>query len=723
MDTMSRRSNYKNIAFAVMVTTLLLSIASLFLLGRTEAGLGTVPQPQRLFISGTYTTAEDNAPRPLPVDGDFGYPNGEIATTVTGHFDREVPAGEIISFRLDNLHLRLFLDGELVCEYGAPYSVLPNARSAGNDWQYFTSPGISAEQEVRLELKNHYNNHTNTVYKTFFGQLYTGNPAVHISQNLRGAVPQGLMAIFILIMGILELGYALALALAKADANEYFTLAGLSITCGVWFFIDFDTLALVSPYPVFNNALQHLALSMALCYVLMYTATQLTAWRKACVRVAGWAAILMTLAAILCQHLGPMDYYDLTLPLYLLMGGSALLMLAMLPLEAHTRQGTGAWHRLWPLALLLLGALADVVLGYLGAATFLLFEATFCLFTCCQIYFALRAVTGSAEDKVRIRLLQEDRERQQRTLEYEMLISRSTKGLYESIYELDITHNCAGGEGTRKYFESLGIPGDTPYDQALERIVQMQIHPDYRQGYMEIFSPKAALKQYSQGVDALQYDFLITQDGENYYWMRIDARIFFWKDDRSVRMITYRQNVDSEKRQELELLSRADQDSLTGLLNREALERQARSLLAEKKLSCGMGCIILDIDDFKTVNDTFGHMAGDFVLSQLSVLLCAECSPRDIMGRLGGDEFVVMAPCSGIEEIEGRLAHLMSALATAHTQFEGRLLPLSVSAGVAYLSCGTATFEAMYKRSDEALYQSKKKGKRCYTILEMEGQE
>lgn len=718
---MGRRLNYKSIAFAAMVATLVLSMCSLIFLGTSESAARDNPLPQRLFISGTYTTDGDAVARPLPSDGDFGFSNEKISITVEGHFNREVPRGEIISLRLDNLHLHLYIHGALAYEYGEPYSTLPYVRSTGNGWQYFASPGIGMEQTVRLELTNLYTNHTNTVYRIFFGELYSGNPATHIARDLQSTLAQSIMAIFIIIMGILELGYALALAYAKTNANEYFTLAGMSITYGVWFLINFETLGLFSPNSILNNSLQHLSLSLSLCYALLYTATQLSGQRRTCVRATAVAAIFMTVSSILCQHLGVLDYYDFTLPLYLLLGISILEMMVVLCLEYRARPKNHTRRKLHPLCLLLFGALADLLLSYFEVLSFVVFEVIFCIFTFCQLYFVLRAAIESAGDKLNIRLLQEDHERQQRLLEYQTLLTRATKGLYESIYELDLTHNCAVGEPTRKYFESLGIPADTPYNQALEHIAEMQIHPEYRQGYVETFKPKNVLEQYKQGVDTLQYDFLISRDGENYYWMRIDARVFLWKEDNSVRMIVYRQNVDEEKRQELELMNRADQDSLTGLLNREAMERQANALLENKPTSCGICCVILDIDDFKDVNDTFGHMAGDFVLKQLAVLLCAQFPAQDIIGRLGGDEFLVVAPCSHIDEVRTQIDALLQSLSSAHTQFEGRLLPLTLSVGVAHLSGGGSTFEAMYRRADEALYQSKREGKKRCTIHQMEG--
>ncbi|MFR8276423.1 MAG: GGDEF domain-containing protein, partial [Desulfovibrio fairfieldensis] len=142
------------------------------------------------------------------------------------------------------------------------------------------------------------------------------------------------------------------------------------------------------------------------------------------------------------------------------------------------------------------------------------------------------------------RLRQESMER---SLEYQKLITEATKGLYESIYEVDVTRDRADSEETRHYFERLGISGDTPFGEALRHIAATQLREEDRRGYLATFSPDRVLRAYREGVRSLRYEFMISEDGKNYYWLRIIARIFVLPFDQSVRMIVYRQNIDEEK--------------------------------------------------------------------------------------------------------------------------------------------------------------------------------
>ena len=134
-----------------------------------------------------------------------------------------------------------------------------------------------------------------------------------------------------------------------------------------------------------------------------------------------------------------------------------------------------------------------------------------------------------------------------RSLEYQKLITESTRGLYESIYEVDVTRNRADSEETRHWLRQLGIPGDTPFGEALRHIAARQIREEDRRGYLATFSPDRVLRAYHEGVRSLRYEFMISEDGKNYYWLRIIARIFVLPFDQSVRMIVYRQNIDKEK--------------------------------------------------------------------------------------------------------------------------------------------------------------------------------
>lgn len=131
--------------------------------------------------------------------------------------------------------------------------------------------------------------------------------------------------------------------------------------------------------------------------------------------------------------------------------------------------------------------------------------------------------------------------------ERENVFQRATEQLYDNIYELNITRNCTGNQRTAQYFESLGAEG-LPYDQALGVMAEKQIKKEFRQGYISTFTPENVIREYESGNNHLKYDFMMTQDGGDYFWMRIDAYIFFSNEDNCLHMFTYRKNIDEEKK-------------------------------------------------------------------------------------------------------------------------------------------------------------------------------
>lgn len=290
-----------------------------------------------------------------------------------------------------------------------------------------------------------------------------------------------------------------------------------------------------------------------------------------------------------------------------------------------------------------------------------------------------------------------------------------TEKLYENIYEIDITHNRAASEAAESYFESLGASKNSLYDEALKVIAMKQIKEEYRNGYLSTFSTSSVLKSYNEGKESLNYDFMITNDeGYTYYWMRITARIFYWKDDQSVRMLVYRQNIDNEKQREIRMAEKMQKDSLSGLYNKAATQELIHKILINNDDKIYV-FFILDIDNFKNVNDTCGHAIGDLVITDFSKKLKAQFRDDDIVGRIGGDEFVVFVPASSREWIENKAKLLSNAL---KYEFSDGInyCQISASIGITIASDSETDFETLYKNADSALYKTKESGKKGYTI-------
>ena len=298
--------------------------------------------------------------------------------------------------------------------------------------------------------------------------------------------------------------------------------------------------------------------------------------------------------------------------------------------------------------------------------------------------------------------------------EHKSIFQEAAEQIYENIYEVDITNNRAASEDTEQYFKSLGVPGKMPYDQALIIIAEKQIKEEFRESYLHTFSSASVEQAYERGEDTLTLDFMIAENDASYVWMRITAHLFIWSDDGSLRMLVYRQNIDEEKRREQALIEQMQRDSLTGLYNKAATQEHIRAMLADKP-DGSYAFFILDIDDFKSVNDKLGHSAGDTVLEEFALIVGGHFRREDVVGRIGGDEFVAFSPVSDAACAERKAAELVAALQCA-IETDAGVCQVSSSVGVALAPAAGSDFETLYRRADRKLYRAKELGKKRYAI-------
>jgi diguanylate cyclase (GGDEF)-like protein len=165
---------------------------------------------------------------------------------------------------------------------------------------------------------------------------------------------------------------------------------------------------------------------------------------------------------------------------------------------------------------------------------------------------------------------------------------------------------------------------------------------------------------------------------------------------------------------EIELhLAEARADVLTGLANRRAFDVElSRRLAQRQRQGTPLSLLIIDVDNFKSFNDEFGHPLGDAVLKRLASVLQARARHMDIVARLGGDEFAVLIPGSDLEEASLAAERLRSAIADSPLRCDGQEHTLTVSIGLAEARPDD-DLASLVKRSDSALYAAKEAGRNC----------
>ncbi len=168
-----------------------------------------------------------------------------------------------------------------------------------------------------------------------------------------------------------------------------------------------------------------------------------------------------------------------------------------------------------------------------------------------------------------------------------------------------------------------------------------------------------------------------------------------------------------------DLYTRLRTDHLTGLNNRHALDADlAREIARADRYGNPLSVIMLDVDDFKNVNDTYGHVAGDKVLQKLAQILKSSIREIDSVYRYGGDEFVIILPhTSGTEGIA--LAERLKARIEKYVftiPQEGKRFRITLSLGISEMSSGD-TPKTLIMRADKALYEAKRSGKNQFVLL------
>ena len=204
---------------------------------------------------------------------------------------------------------------------------------------------------------------------------------------------------------------------------------------------------------------------------------------------------------------------------------------------------------------------------------------------------------------------------------------------------------------------------------------------------------------------------LLTRDGR-VRWVRWTASQVAGPGSAQDRVFALVEDVSDAHQLAQEIAHQASHDELTGLINRrEVVRRLSRALAQARESLVPQVLAFVDLDQFKLVNDTCGHTAGDRFLRCFAEQMSRQLREGDWIGRLGGDEFAVMLHGLNIDEGEKEMIRLQEALGQACFRWGGRELPLNSSAGLVEIGAGAGDVEWLLHAADEACYLAKEQGR------------
>jgi len=232
--------------------------------------------------------------------------------------------------------------------------------------------------------------------------------------------------------------------------------------------------------------------------------------------------------------------------------------------------------------------------------------------------------------------------------------------------------------------------------------------------FLEVYDEQIDIQQLEESCDGIEdsiHQLKVIADNKTAY-LEITIHNLLTTNDKKRGAVAVIRDISEHINRHNELLEKVDIDGLTQVYNKKALERKFDVL--EEAFSSLM---IIDIDRFKIVNDTYGHPVGDIVLVGIVEAMKKTIRKEDFIGRIGGDEFgIILSVCSN-ERCHIIAKRLLEAVNTQQYDVGFELPPITISIGaVTNIISAKMTFEEAYKEADKALYKAKEQGRNCYVI-------
>ncbi len=283
-------------------------------------------------------------------------------------------------------------------------------------------------------------------------------------------------------------------------------------------------------------------------------------------------------------------------------------------------------------------------------------------------------------------------------------------------YEANVTKDLILG-GTEHWLSSFGIKASSKYSEMVDIFTKRFVYYEDVDKFCSLYSRDAILANFKNGVSSLSGEYRRNAGKGEYRWCAVRASLYVDPDTGDVCGFAYIEDIHEVKLKELELLYNAEHDNMTGLYNKGITEEKINDYMRVVKEKSHVGAVMLiDLDNFKAINDNFGHSYGDDVLKEVANDIKVAFRSDDVIGRIGGDEFLVLVKNIDNEKIIFDKADLMCKKLEKSYQKDGVCVKISSSIGIAFTSNPKFNGENISELADEAMYRAKKSGKNKYSL-------
>lgn len=299
------------------------------------------------------------------------------------------------------------------------------------------------------------------------------------------------------------------------------------------------------------------------------------------------------------------------------------------------------------------------------------------------------------------------------SIELRNKLTAALKSTYNQVYEIDLDNDAVislyqaeptkDNDGECKRFSEMVLEN-----------ANNAVHPDSRILYLQTLNRTLLkLKLEDEGSSIyFEYDVKEPLSGEYHHYSYLIQKVS--KDENVV--LGFLKDITKEIKEKEFLIKKSQVDPLTGLYNKEAFYEEG-----QKRINANAGkegaVIFMDLDNFKTLNDTYGHFKGDEAIVAAATKLKVLFSKKDIVARFGGDEFCVLFMDADRNQIIDRLELLISTMREVYDVGKGTV-EITTSMGIASIPQNGTNLKVLTNRADKALYYAKESGKNQFTFFE-----